>query len=341
MMTAGERGGTPGVCCLARAGKGNDVPSIALRWGLVLAALCAALLAAVGALALPALSPAATAAASGRILFVRDGNLWLHSDGAMRQLTAGAVYRQPSWSPDGTTIAVAWVGENHSDIVTLDARGQLARQWTRYASRVRATASSWAFWPAFAPDGRRIVFAADSTTYEFALWLLDTATGGLRQIAWNGGGRGGATRASWAPDGRRLAVAATLDGTRQIWILDVNTGAAQQLTRHQDGAYDPAWSPDGRAIAYVAREDGYHTIWLVRPDGSRARRVSSAGLHRAPAWSPDGRRLAYLAHHSQSFDLWTAEVRETPDGFQLADARQLTRDANIDAVAGLAWGPDR
>lgn len=316
------------------------MPARAAHWWPALVAACAALLLALGALGTPATAPAATAAMAGRILFVRDGNLWLHSEGSTRQLTAGAIYRHPSWSPDGETIAVTWVGENHSDLVTLDANGRLLRQWTRYASRVQATDSSWALWPAFAPDGRRIVFAADSTTYEFTLWLLDTATGALRQIAWYGG-RGGATRASWAPDGRRLAVVAAPDGTRQIWIVDLSTGASQQLTRQKDGAYDPAWAPDGRAIAYVAREDADHNIWLVRPDGTNASRVTPSGLHRAPAWSPDGRWLAYLVHQGQSFDLWTAEVRETAAGFQLTGARQLTREAGIDAIAGLAWGPDR
>lgn len=293
-----------------------------------------------GAALLPPAARPAAAAIAGRILYAHDGNLWLYAQGTVRQLTAGAIYRQPSWAPDGRSIVVSWLGENHSDVATLDAAGRMVRPWTRNSSPVQATASSWAFWPAFAPDGRRVVFAADSDSYDFALWLLDLATGGLRRVAWSGGGNGGATRASWAPDGRRLAVAASRDGTRQIWVLDLTTGASQQLTRHAGGAYDPAWSPDGRAIAYIAREEGYHGLWLVRPDGSSARRVSRPGLHRAPAWSPDGRQLAYLLHQGAGFDLWTAQVREASDGFQLADVQQATRDADADAVAGLAWGPD-
>jgi TolB protein len=46
---------------------------------------------------------------------------------------------------------------------------------------------------------------------------------------------------SWAPDGRHLVFASSRTGVRELWVIDVETGRARQLT-HGPGARLPAWS---------------------------------------------------------------------------------------------------
>jgi hypothetical protein len=55
-----------------------------------------------------------------------------------------------------------------------------------------------------------------------------------------------------SPDGQRVAYTVTetdLDQdayVTQIWLVDVASGDAIQLTRGKKSSSDPAWSPDGR-----------------------------------------------------------------------------------------------
>jgi Tol biopolymer transport system component len=96
-----------------------------------------------------------------------------------------------------------------------------------------------------------------------------------------------AWKASWAPDGQRLAVGR---GPGQgIEIYDLGTRTRTPLT---PTGKDPAWSPDGRFIAHV-REPEHNAYqaeetWVIAPDGTGARRVGTGGF---PSWSGDGKLL--------------------------------------------------
>jgi TolB protein len=46
---------------------------------------------------------------------------------------------------------------------------------------------------------------------------------------------------AWAPDGRHLVFTSTRTGTKQLFVLDAETGRARQLTR-SGGARLAAWS---------------------------------------------------------------------------------------------------
>jgi TolB protein len=47
---------------------------------------------------------------------------------------------------------------------------------------------------------------------------------------------------SWAPDSRHVVFTSTKSGTRQLWIVDTETGASRQLTFGPEARL-AAWSP--------------------------------------------------------------------------------------------------
>ena len=47
---------------------------------------------------------------------------------------------------------------------------------------------------------------------------------------------------SWAPDSRHLVFSSTRGGTRQLWIVDIETGRSRQLTFGSEARLS-AWSP--------------------------------------------------------------------------------------------------
>jgi TolB protein len=95
---------------------------------------------------------------------------------------------------------------------------------------------------------------------------------------------------SWSPDSRSIAYAAG----RNIWRVDVATGATQELTADAgiNEDWQPSWSPDGTTIAYDRFERCFRCtgVWVMNADGSSEREVVQEG--RRPTWSPDGRTLA-------------------------------------------------
>ena len=54
-----------------------------------------------------------------------------------------------------------------------------------------------------------------------------------------------------APDGSRVAFAATADGAQRLWIRSFDALTAQPLPG-TEGASAPFWSPDGRSVAFIA-----------------------------------------------------------------------------------------
>ena len=135
-----------------------------------------------------------------------------------------------------------------------------------------------------------------------------------------------------SPDGHYVAIAAMVNGRRQLWLRPLDALQFQPMPGTEDGAY-PFWSPDARYIGFFAQgklkkisvsggpaqslcdaADGRGGSWnrddviLFSPVGGTSnpiQRVSasggvpadvtgSTGTRRFPLFMPDGRRFLYL-----------------------------------------------
>jgi TolB protein len=94
-------------------------------------------------------------------------------------------------------------------------------------------------------------------------------------------------------------------------------------------------SPDGNFIAYIARKGNASELWVMHADGSAPILISGQSS-RYPAWSPDGKSLAFLSLKDGNFEIFIQKLKAdgTPDG----GAQQLSGDAKLDGVDGIAWG---
>jgi TolB protein len=272
---------------------------------------------------------------SGKLLFVKEGNVWLWSEGRARQLTTGGSWRQPQWSPDATEIAYVHRGTNFSEIFVMNADGGNNRRLTTSQSSL-LTDNDWVFRPTWSPNGSQLAYVSDSESYNPTVWLMNKDGSGKRELLHASELQEAADVLSWAPDGKRLAVTAFGREFSQILLVEPGRPAVQVLTQTPRGALDPAWSPDGTTLAYAARDGGRMDVRLRRLDESAEIEVSRGGLARAPAWSPDGRHLAYLSARGGSFELYVVDV--AADGLSVQNERQLTRDLNVDAPSGISWG---
>jgi len=139
--------------------------------------------------------------------------------------------------------------------------------------------------PSVSPDGESVAFTALGD-----LWIMPI--GGMPERVtddpWV------EMDPAWSPDGRLLAFATDRGGDVDIWIHDLATRRATQLTR--DGGSGPVWSPDGTQIAYEGGsgpQSGLRVV-SVRTGVARTVRTGLNGPGR-PSWSPDGTQLAVSA----------------------------------------------
>ncbi len=180
--------------------------------------------------------------------------------------------------------------------------------------------------PAFAPDGRRVVFDAGA-----GLAVVNVDGSGYRELPAHSDDDG---QPAFSPAGDRIVfvVHRAESRTWNIWICDATDGGnARVLVR--DGLH-PVWSTRNW-IAFV-RDGG---IYRIRPNGRGLRRLTRDGF--APAWSPDGRRLAFTREGTNH----RAGTVEHPGGLFVmaangAGTHRLPRQNIAWAVQDLVWSPD-
>ena len=106
----------------------------------------------------------------------------------------------------------------------------------------------------------------------------------------------------FAPDGTKVAVIkADLEKeTNDLWIIDVATGNAVQVThtKPREGVSAPAWSPDSTQVAYVSLRGSRFGIYRKAANGQgEEERVydHAGGPIVLTDWSLDGRMLSFYA----------------------------------------------
>ena len=121
---------------------------------------------------------------------------------------------------------------------------------------------------------------------------------------------------SVGPGDHKLAYLSDDGSHGNIWVMDLETGGATQITSEHDPKVAmglPVWSPDGERIAFVSNRDtanwDYLGLWIVRPDGSGSERVVPK-ITGYPTWSDDGRWIYFDLDEGGELKIW----KVTPDG---------------------------
>src|ERR1700730_15763446 len=146
--------------------------------GVAVAMVCAML---TGTLAVAADQAPDLGSAGGRMLFVKDGDLWVLDRIGARPLATGGTFSQPSWAPDGGGLAYVYRGTNFADIFVTDDQGQNQKRLTNSQSTVLDN-NDWNFRPAWSPDGKLIAFVSDKTSTFPTLWLMNALDGSGRHV---------------------------------------------------------------------------------------------------------------------------------------------------------------
>lgn len=204
---------------------------------------------------------------------------------------------QPSLSPDGKRVAYfrghLKAGRGEIQVRTVD--GDDPAPLVQSANLV--------YDPAWSPDGASIAYLERLSTGTL-LKVVPANGGETRMVADLGPVRlyMNSRHVSWMPDGRSIAVPASVDGQGSgIFLISVDGRERRLVSPPGDlREFAPAVSPDGRSIAYA------HAALLGHGEGAELRRIrlspdgrasaaetlySSRGELNGFAWAPHGKEL--------------------------------------------------
>ncbi len=241
----------------------------------------------------------------GRIIYQLGADLWLYGialDEARRiPITLASDFDQlrEKWVDDPASYVTSVHLHPKGESVVITARGRVFVAPVDRGRLVQASVKEGIRYRdvAFMPDGDRLMALSDDTGE--LEWVTLPANGIGEEAALTDDGAILRFQGHPSPDGRWIGYT---DNNRDLWILNVETGAQTLVSQDREGAGGMSWSPDSRWLAYEkAAGNTFTQIKLFRPeDGARGEVTSDRVNSFSPAWDPAGGFLYFLSDRNLS-----------------------------------------
>jgi TolB protein len=273
----------------------------------------------------------------GKLVFVRDGTIWVWQGKQAKPLLGDGSVWQPEWSADGSELAYIERGASYSNILLADDQGNELVQLTRndsdlpLQSHERIYDTMWAFYPTWSPGGKRITIATQyappvgspAMEYTLAIYSLST-TGGSRRLLFadDSAHCGSMTyfpNSALARDARDTGDADEDESEGTVEAVDemIYELVFTRIDLHPD-RYQQIYRLD------LTNEAGYAIPFPGAPPQSYD-----------PAFSPDGKWLAFAAQVDGQTDIWV--LPGSPDDEDTPRPQRLT---TIGTARAPVFSPD-
>ncbi len=255
----------------------------------------------------------------------------------------------PSFSPDGKTIAFTSQRSGGPEIYTMNADGTNVTRLTNAIGEDRA--NGWS------PDGKTIYFNS-ARDGNIEIYKMNVDGSDQTRLTFNDV-NDPATPVNdsidvfpnASPDGRKIVFGSARNGVdEELYTMNPDGSDVTRLTDSPSIDRSPNWSPDGKEIVWWSQRDfnpGSTTsrnpeIYKMNADGTGVTRLTDSANDPAtpanesvdlnPAWSPDGKRIVF--NSSRSGDESEVYTMNSADG---SDVTRLTNAVSVDEFCD--WQP--
>jgi Tol biopolymer transport system component len=181
----------------------------------------------------------------------------IEADGSNARMVTDALDLEgsPAWTPDGQAITSAASDHGVPHLFRVPVNGATPALFVR----------EYSVDPAWAPDGRFVVYSGPDigTTFSVKAVTAETAAHPLPALTLTRGAR----HLAFLPGGRALVVLRGEIQHKNLWLVDLETGAERQLTSLLPGfdIRDFDISPDGREVVLERVQESSDVMLLDLP----------------------------------------------------------------------------
>lgn len=257
---------------------------------------------------------------------------------------------QPTFSPDGSTIAFTSDQGGGDNIWLMDRDGENPSQVTKESFRLLNS-------PAWSPDGSYIVarkhFTGMRSLGAGEIWMYHKTGGKGVQLNKRPNEQKDLGEPVYTPDGKYVLYSRdttpggtfeySKDGNGQIYeifALELATGKTKTWVSGPGGAVRPTPSPDGKTLAFVRRIRNQSSLFLQDRDSGEIKPVYQGlerdmqetwaihGVYPRFDWMPDGKDIVFWAQGKiHSLNVVSGELTNIP--FQIDDQREVREAVTV------------
>ncbi len=200
--------------------------------------------------------------------------------------------------------------------------------------------------PAWAPDGRKLLYVAPASGTGLDIFLLDLTKEGSQPVNLTKQ-KGDDTDPAWSPDGKYIVFTnrGKFVDIRMLYIMDANGSNITRLSLDFE-EYHPTWSPKSDWILNVIHARDHRYLFMHSWIGNiyptpfptpqqfdRSTYFGRLGEVDDPAWSPDGTHIAYTRLDRVRKQIYTVE-------FKSGGAKTNLLTSEVEDNFYPTWSPD-